>query len=476
MLKEKALRRILLIISFILLITSTVNTTFGFVATKTDSLINYFKPFEKIVNSLTISKTVEHPFGDNYIIPDNVSFDFQVDLGLIYADTTLLTNLGQIKADQNGSFTLAVKPGQPVTVQGIDEGTKVKVTEVKTALSGFSVKDGEAVKEAVISSDNMVSVNFVNIYTPEAVIPNNVTVTGSKNLSGRDWKDGDKFAFLLEQNIDGKWKELGKETVAFVESKKNFNKFDFTKYIKKLSFSEAGNYEFRITEVKGNLENIDYDKTVNTFTIKVTDRDMDGRLEIGNVKSGQNAATVTTDTGFSVDVVFSNKFKPPVAPDNIAVPITVNKTVINKGKYERGPEDFEFILEWENGDKEIFKSDKDGIANTDITMNKEHIGETLEFRVYEKNNGEKGVTYDTKVYTFAVTVESDEENKLKAIVIINNEETEKIQLGFENVCDMDKHIVPDTGDNSVYWWMLLALLSGSACVVLIVSARKYKEV
>ena len=81
MLKNKMLRRILLIISFILLITSTVNTTFGFVVAKTDTLVNYFVPVEKLVNSLIISKTVEHPLGEGYVIPENISFDFKVDLG-----------------------------------------------------------------------------------------------------------------------------------------------------------------------------------------------------------------------------------------------------------------------------------------------------------------------------------------------------------------------------------------------------------
>ncbi len=474
MFKQKIIRRLLLIISFILLITSTVNTTFGFVVAKTDTLINYFKPFEKIVNSLTISKTVEHPFEDGYIIPENISFDFKVELGSLYANTTLETTAGEVKADESGALTLSVKPHQWVTIEGIDSDTRVTVTEIDNNAPGFSVKNGESVKEVVISEGAVAEVEFVNVYAPEAVRADNITVTGRKELSGRDWQEGDSFFFLLEQNVDGKWQELGKESVIYVEGKKEFNKFDFTKYIKNLTFSKAGDYKFRMTEVMGNLENMDYDKTVNTFTVKVTDRDMDGRLEIGNVESAQNAATVSTDTGFAVDVVFSNTFKPPVAYNDITVPITVNKTVVNKGAYKRSAEDFEFILEDKFGNKKSFKSDKDGVAVTDITVTESDIGDTLEYKVYEKNGGEKGVTYDTYVYTLAITISTEEENKLKADLTVNSEETEEIKLSFENICDMDKPSVPDTGDNKVYWWLLLALLSGSACVPLLVAERKYR--
>lgn len=475
MFKQKIIRRLLLVISFILLITSTVNTTFGFVVAKTDTLINYFKPLEKIVNSLTVSKTVEHPLGEGYVIPDNISFDFKVELGSFYANTTLQTSAGEVTTDQNGELTLSVKPNGWVTVDGIDEGTKVTVTEIDSKAPGFSVK-GENYQETVINQGEESKLQFVNLYTPEAVQPVNVTVTGTKVLEGREWQEGDNFTFLLEQNMSGVWTELGKETVTYKEDENDFNKFDFTSYIKKLTFTNVGEYEFRMTEISGNLENVDYDKTVNSFVIKVTDRDMDGKLEIGNVESSQNAATVTTDDGFAVDVTFNNTFIPPVVPDDISVHITVNKTVENKGEYKRSAEGFEFILEDGFGDKKSFKTDGNGVAVTDITITESHTDNVLRFMVYEKNTGEKGVTYDTRVYTVLVAVSLGEDNKLKADVTVDSKAVEDIELGFENICDMDKPPVPGTGDNKLIWWLLLEILSASACVVLLITERRYREV
>lgn len=476
MLKKKILRRILLIISFILLITSTVNTTFGFVVAKTDTLVNYFVPVEKLVNSLIISKTVEHPLGEGYVIPENISFDFKVDLGEYYAETTLKTSIGELKTDKNGSVVLSVKPNRQVTVEGLETETKVTVTEINNNTPGFSVKNGESKKEIIISDGAQMKADFINLYTPSAVAPTNVTLTGSKTLSGRPWQEGDEFTFLLEQNMSGVWTELGKETVSYKEGESDFNKFDFTEYLQKLSFSKTGEYQFRVSEVKGNLQNVDYDQTVNTFVIKVTDRDMDGKLEIGNVESSQNAATVTTDNGFAIDVAFNNTFIPPLVPDDVSVRISVNKTVENKGEYKRSAEGFEFILEDKFGDKASFKSDENGLGAEYITVSESDIGEVLEYKVYEKNTGEKGVTYDTKVYTLRVAVSLNEDNTLKTDITVDGENVTEVSLDFKNVCDLDKPSGPATGDNRIIWWMLLAAFSFISCVTLIIAEHKYRGV
>jgi pilin isopeptide linkage protein len=181
---------------------------------------------------------------------------------------------------------------------------------------------------------------------------------------------------------------------------------------------------------------------------------------------------VSTDTGFAVDVVFSNTFKPPVAIDDITVPITVNKTVVNKGAYKRSAEGFEFILEDKFGDKKSFKSDKDGVAVTDIIIAEADAGDLLTYKIYEKNTGEKGITYDEKIYNVEIAVSVDENNKLIADVEINSERTEEIKAQFENICVQDKPVTPDTRDSMLYWWALLALLSASGCVILIVTDRK----
>ena len=51
---------------------------------------------------MVLSKTVAHPFGAEYVIPENVEFGFEVDFGAHYADFTLSTTEGEMTCDENG--------------------------------------------------------------------------------------------------------------------------------------------------------------------------------------------------------------------------------------------------------------------------------------------------------------------------------------------------------------------------------------
>ena len=77
LIQNKILRRFALLVSLLVLLTSTVNTTFGFVVTKTDSLINTFVPAvadtDNISLRLTVNKTV-HNTGDATLGPGGFEF------------------------------------------------------------------------------------------------------------------------------------------------------------------------------------------------------------------------------------------------------------------------------------------------------------------------------------------------------------------------------------------------------------------
>ena len=478
MIKNKIIRRLTLIVSLIMLLTSTVNTTFGFIVTKTDSLINTFVPFESIVNNLLISKNVEHPFGDGYVIPDNIAFDFKVDLGLLYANKTIKTTIGDITADKNGLIQISVKPNQSFAAEGIDAGTKVTVTEVPKDGNGFSVKDGVSTMEGIVSEDGSLKFEYVNVYTPASVSPVNVFVSGEKILEGRDWQDGDTFSFKLEQKQnDDSWVILGTKTVTYNVGDATFNHFDFTNTVQTLSFDKVGVYEFRITEVVGNLENLDYDKSINTFAIRVTDVDMDGKLEINTVTAAQNAKVTETEGDYKVTVTFNNTFTPVIsAPEDITVEIDVNKTVENIGLSSISPEGFEFVLEnTESGEKLALKSDQNGDAVFVLPFTSADIGKVFTYKLYETNNGMKGVTYDTTVYDISISIALSEENKLIANVVMNGNIIENPVAEFVNTYNGELPDTPRTRDDSnITFWFIMMILSGSACIFLAITDKKYR--
>ena len=477
MLKNKIFRRLALLVSLIMLFTSTVNTTFGFIVTKTDSLINTFVPFDSIISNLLISKNVEHPFGNEYIIPDDIAFDFKVDFGSLYAKTTIKTTIGDIVADENGSILISVKPGKSFAVEGIVAGTKVIVTEIQKDGSGFTVKDGAATMEGVVTEDGSLKFQYVNIYTPASVNPVNVFVTGNKILEGRDWQDGDSFSFALEQKqSDDTWTTLGTKTIVYSANDPNFNHFDFSDLLQTLTFDKVGVYSFRMTEIVGNLENVDYDKSVNTFNIRITDIDMDGKLEINTVTAAQNAKVSEVDGRYNVTVTFNNTFT-PVIPDSeeITVKIDVDKKVKNTGVSSISPAGFEFVLEdTVSGEKIALKSDENGDAVFTLPFTAADIGKVFTYKLSEFNGSIPGVTYDTNVYDISIAIALGEDNKLLASISMNGHIVENPVAEFVNIYHGESLDSSQTGYNSnITFWFIMMIISGTVCIVLILLDKRY---
>lgn len=477
MLKNKIVRRVALVISFLMLLTSTVNTTYGYIVTKTDSVINTFTPLEGDDNGFIIIKNVEHPFGEAYTIPDHIAFDFQVDLGTAYGNTAVQTSAGTMVANENGMIIVPVKPGKSLSVSDIAPGTKVTVTELQKDGSGFAVKDGVATKEIMIAADGNAVIDFVNLYTPGSAKPATIKVVGKKILSGRDWQAGDEFSFTLEQRkSDGSWLTLGTKTVAYDKGNANFNHFNFNDIFHTLTFDKVGTYSFRMTEVIGNLENIDYDKSINTFTLVVTDADMDGALEINTVTAAQNATVIEESGVHTVFVTFNNAFVPAVPGlEDIMVNIAVDKTVKNTGTASISSEDFEFVLEnTASGEKITLKTAANGKALFTLPFTAEDVGKTFTYKLSETDNGMKGVTYDKKVYDIHIAVTLVEDNKLVASVTVDGKTVTNAMAKFENTYYGEKPGSPQTGDNSnIAFWFLMMLVSGTACIVLMVLDRRY---
>lgn len=314
--KRRALRRQLtLLLALLMIFAVSVGSTLCYVATNTAPVENTFVPYQSVGGDLEIFKEVEHPFGGDYVIPENIVFDYQIALGKFYANTPLQTTQGTVTTDENGVLTLTVAPNVPVGILGIDENTVVTVTEIQKDNDGFTPKDDVISKQVTVAATGSV-VGFVNVYSPAPVSPAKVTVTGTKALTGRDWQEGDQFSFVLERETEEDvWEICTTETVAYDKNNEEFNQFDFNDVIQALSFSEAGTYSFRIYEVKEDGERITYDETVYNFTVTVTDKDMDGSLEIGAVTSEQEIVTQNPETGeYSLALSFQNVFTPGATP------------------------------------------------------------------------------------------------------------------------------------------------------------------
>ena len=197
-------KRLILLVALLLIFTVSTQNTLADIITGTPSLINTFVPFRSLLSDLIIEKSVEHPLGDEYEYPENVQFQFQVDLGAFYAGVTYEvyvegeTQLQKVTTDENGCFTVAAKPGSYVGIKDLDEGLVVKVTEIQVDDDGFTVKGDEVTQEVRMLGATDTYAQFINIYTPKPVEPVTVNVSGVKILEGREWAEGDTFQFVLD--------------------------------------------------------------------------------------------------------------------------------------------------------------------------------------------------------------------------------------------------------------------------------------
>jgi len=339
-----------------------VQATVAFLAADTAPIVNVFKPMEYKQGQITLLKELRHSLGQNYVIPDDIKFEFklkfegktptgsaysmvsqsgtgsalrlgstgssymlQASTPSAYAGYVFDTNFGKYTANADGEVLLSLKPGQQIAFSGIDEGTTVTVTEQPSSLPGFYI-DGSDTQQIVVNPDNYGVVQFVNVYAPQyADIHTDYEVYIDKTLTGRAMQAGDSFEFCLEYRdmTTGEWKPFAK---TYVVNSLNANgpdgafgdAGDYGEYggLDGFDFDEPGIYSFRVREVipadGSKLPYITYDNNENNiFTVTVEDGYMDGTLQIAKVSpSTDTRSKVAVDhSDKSITVSFTNKYE-----------------------------------------------------------------------------------------------------------------------------------------------------------------------
>lgn len=325
----------------------------------------------------------------------------------------------------------------------------------------------------VTSTDSLITVFLPDEIKDEPINPDNVTVGGIKLLEGREWQAGDSFTFVLEMQDGEEWTRLGEKTVSYSENE-GFNKFDFSDVFRALSFDKVGTYTFRMTEEEGTLENVQYDNTVNYFTVTVADDNGDGKLEISSLSGTQNVKVTAADGAFEVVVSFKGVFTPePKDPDPITVQIGIDKNVDNVGQQSVGREGFEFVLELIGTEERIpAVSDESGKATLFLSFDKKDVGMTYSYRLFESDKGMDGMTYDKKVYEITVSVSLDNDGRLVAALTLDGNETDALSATFNNVYDSGEIVSPPTGDNGIIFWLVMMVVSGATFVSLLIYEKK----
>lgn len=322
------------------------------------------------VDTVTVKKEWANTNGAE--LPGSVTVQLQKD-GQTYGDPFQLT--------AEGGWTKEI-----VVPAGVGQ---ISWSVVETAVDGYDTSYSDAVKGSGVLTVTNTHKTWPGTLSGAA----NLTVT--KNLTGRDWADGDSFKFKLEQTAgDASAVTMPESTELTIDSATADHKAAFGD----ITFSAAGEYEFTITEQGQSHDGVTYDPTKNV--VKVSVEEKDGKF-VATVTEGANptftnvyaAQPVTLSTGVSVTKVLEGRdwkdgdsFEFTIAPkDNAPAPSKGLTAAATKNAQTVSFDDFTF--------------DKAGTYVYEVSEVKGSIG---------------GVSYDDHKATVTITVTDNGKGQLVA--------------------------------------------------------------
>lgn len=292
-----------------------------------------------------------------------------------------------------------------VTVTRSDEGGEEHVVATVTPNDGTA----EAAK----------NFTFTNTYKPSSVTigdDTNDAITVRKTFTGRTWNDSDKFEYTLRAIDNAPMPAMDKLTIGKPASG-NSNTATFGD----IEFVKEGVYEYEITETKGGLGGVTYDKHTAKVTVTVTEDTAKGTLS-ANVAYDNNTAENNSDKAVQDAAAFTNTYKAVFDP-NTTVNLNGTKELTGKDLTEGM---FYFYVDPRDGaPMGDFASTGDSTAMTpnqadgSIQLLKNvtytEAGDYV-YIIKEQipSNKEKGMTYDESEYRVTVTVADDQQGNLTA--------------------------------------------------------------
>ncbi|MCQ2547848.1 MAG: hypothetical protein MJ145_02450 [Clostridia bacterium] len=420
-----------ILFSLTLIFSSSAGNTLAYLVDETHPMLNSFESGVDPYGSLELSNVVEHDYGESYIIPEDIKFNYEIDLGKEQAGKTY----SGYKCDKDGIIHLQLGANESITLYEIPVGIDAKLTEVNIP-EGFSVK-GDNPKTCTIKKAEKAQAIFTNVYKASPADTKGLSLSGTKTLVGRDWLDSDSFKMILEEYDGDKWVELTSKNA--VKDKKTF---DFTELIQSISFDKVGTYMFRVREDEGSIGGITYEPTVGYFDIKITDADMDGQFEINDVSTVSEIVHIDIDhdkDSFDVSVDITNHYAPTGSAE---IDININKVLVDKSGQDLLPAGYEFGLYDKDGKlvTTTVKSSSSGEAQIKLIYESTKVG-VYKYILKEIDDSKPAVSYDDTEYKLTVNIVDNLDGTISAYVydvdseIVPSDATNKYTAKFKNTYD-----------------------------------------
>ena len=290
------------------------------------------------------------------------------------------------------------------------------ISEVSGTLTGITYDDGtiNVTVEVVDNGDGTLTATasygekkgFENHYHSS----NQLVLTGTKKITGREYKSDDEFLFELVENGT----VIQRCVVKPVGGSEEIFSFDSIPYTN----GEAGTYRYTVREAVGSIKGMTYDVTQYTVDVTVTD---DG-------KGGLQVDAVYSVDGKKVDaIVFTNIYE---ATGELE--LTAEKTV--NDATPAADQVFSFTLSDEDGEIETVQNKLGEITFTKLTYTLDDLGKHT-YTIRETTAGEGNLTTDETVYTVNVTVADNGDGTLKIVKEITADGKPADEITFNNIIE-----------------------------------------
>lgn len=287
-----------------------------------------------------------------------------------------------------------------------DSTLKVQVWKANNPLTG----NGETTEEIALDS-TVTGLTFENkYYKASAVVGGSKKLTAQSGAAQVPNKSGFKFE-LTQVDEKGASVPGGQTRVATSGNDGNFT-FEALEYVGK---EAAKTYYYQIKEVPGSAQGVTYAGELQYVMVKVT---VDDSKENNLAVSGPEPAAFDTDrtlqeSGGSAALTFTNHY----AETSSSFKINGTKSI----EYGYNPNnvlvntEFTYVLEkwtgskWEPLDKATTNGKGDFTLESGKLIFKEpsEAGAPYTYRVYEKKENAKGITYDASAWQITIAVSED---------------------------------------------------------------------
>lgn len=401
------------------------------------------------------------------------------------------------KADAGRAYVYKFTEENPSSVTGMTYDGSVYYAVVRNDKKGAGIQTSveyykAAENNSVKQLDENVTPSFTNIYS---VDPTSVTLQGQKTVSGRDWNQGESYAFNLAAATDDAGATgLGKTTkqavtdgavaigtnqaVASAPASGRVASFAFgTEAAPTVTFNRAGTFTFNITEnaAQDGQAGMSMDKHTARATVVVTDLDESGnhtgKLRVSSVTYANTGAS-DADKLVTDKAAFTNAYHASGTFDGVTVSKTLEGRASTAGQFT-----FAVTGLWYNGvqtsvdGSEASLSNKvagAGVSGAVVSasgeeklfarkLTEQDLGRTFAYRIHENQPAAAGYTYDTgytgdAIVLVKVLAHKDDPAKLYTVttVLKGAGVTELLGDGVDASALTDEKIVQLKQDSHTY--------------------------